>query len=87
MAPDRTVSSHRITRSGTAHHVLRSELNDYDLKFKVSLPTPPPPKTGTPPGRHPAPTPRTPGRAYRRSGTIALWWETSREATNEIPNG
>jgi hypothetical protein len=39
MATDRAVQNHRITRSGTAHRVLRSELDDYDLKFKVSLPT------------------------------------------------
>jgi hypothetical protein len=37
MATDRAVQNHRITRSGTAHRVLRSELDDYDLKFKVSL--------------------------------------------------
>ena len=37
MAPDRTLSNHRITRSDTAHRLLRSELNDYNFKFKVSL--------------------------------------------------
>jgi hypothetical protein len=87
MAPDRALSSHSITRSSTAHRVLRSELNDYDLKFKVSLPTLPPPKTRLPPGRQPTPAPRTPRRAYRRSGTIEVWWETSREVMKEIPDG
>ena len=87
MAADRAVQSHRITRSGTAHRVLRSELDDYDLRFKVSLPTLPPPKTGTPPGRRLAPAPRTPGRAYERSGTIKAWWGKAREVAKEIPDG
>ena len=61
MAPDRTLSNYRITRSGTAHRVLRSELNDRDFKFKVSLLALLPPKTGTPPRRRPGPAPRTSG--------------------------
>ncbi len=61
MAPDRTVSSYRITRSGTAHRVLRSELNDYDFKFKVSLLTLLPPKIVTSPKRPQGPTPVPPG--------------------------
>jgi hypothetical protein len=43
MAPDRTARQHPIIRSGTAHRVLRSELNDYNFKFKVSLLTMLPP--------------------------------------------
>ena len=87
MAPDRTASCHRTTRSSTAHRVLRSELDDYDLKFKVSLPTLPPPKTGTPPGRRLARAPHTPGRADRRSATIEAWWKKAREVAKEIPDG
>ena len=42
MAPDRATSCNRTIRSITAHRVLRSELNDYNFKFKVSLPILPP---------------------------------------------
>ena len=87
MAPDRTVSGHRITRSGTAHRVLRSELNDYNVKFKVSLPSSLPSVTGTP-MTAPAKTPlHALGRARRRSDTMKPWREQAREAAKVGPAG
>ncbi len=63
MAPDRTVSGHRITRPATAHRVLRSELDDYYFKFKVSLPQ----MLTLSPERRPGAAPRISERPYGRS--------------------